>query len=172
MDTDEDMLGIVCCFRKIDERTRKSWMNWFASQWSASPYIHAEFYFMFDAVTVTVDTRKPVTFIDYGNDYSDRNKWECYVIWVHRSNYVRVYNYCRKQERKPFDKSGIYCFGCTRLCTSGSDGEAWICTRLMCEALKKGDVLDYSVDSYSITPTRLRELILEQNRWNVERYKS
>lgn len=147
-------------------------MNYFASVWSASQYIHAEFFFITDGVTVTVDTRKPVTFIDYGNDYSDESKWDCYVIWVPRKAYLGAYNFCRSQEGKPFSKSGIFCFGCARLFTLGPDGGSWICSRLMCEALKTGGILSHSIDSYTVTPSVLLELVTQQTKYRVQVYKS
>lgn len=168
----DEMSGIVCCFRKHDEKTNRSMMNRLAACYTASPYIHAEFYFPADVCTVTVDSRRPVTFIDYGKDYSDPKEWECYVIWVEREQYLRVFNFCRSQEGKPFERSGIWFFFLSRIFTRRADGESWICCRLMCEALKKGGILPCNIDSHLVTPSSLRELVLELKGYAVEEYKS
>lgn len=159
----EKLKRIRCYFRKFDTTASKSWMNSFASMWTASEYIHSEFYFVSSGYTVTVDSRKPVTFIKYGNpNYSDKTKWEGYELTVTEDAYSEAYTFCRAQQGKPFDKSGIFCFGCLRACTRNPDGNSWICSRLMCEALKRAGILSSTIDMYAVSPSALRELIIEQ----------
>lgn len=160
---------IRCCFRKLDELTKKSWMNSFAALWTNSDYIHSEFYFVDDGVTVTVDAVKPVSFIPFGNpNYSNTKKWECYEITLPVDSYIAAYNFCLSQEGKPFDKSGIFCFGCFKACTRAPRGSSWICSRLMCEALKRAGVLSNRIDIYQVSPSALRELILTQKNYEVK----
>lgn len=168
----EEKYGIVFCFRLQDERTRKYLMNYLAMLRTASPCIHSEFYFINDATTVTVDSRRPVTFINFGNDYSDDKRWECYVLWVSKEVYNRVYEFCKKQKGVPFDHGGIYCFDFRECCTSPRKKNAWICSRLMTASLVHAGVLSTQTDVSRVAPSDLRELLLTQisKTHTVERY--
>jgi hypothetical protein len=163
--------GVQIMFRKLEAIAMRSLWNRLASWRSGSPYIHCEAYFIDDNVTVTTDTRRPVTFIEGGNDYSDRRKWEGILIWMPKSNYDLVYQYCAAQEGKPFDTWGIMCYDFRQCITITSEDQNFICSRLLTKALINGDVIPSSINPTCIRPDQLRNILLEESRFPIENFE-
>jgi len=154
--------GIVCYFRKQDEKTRDHTMNNLASWLTGSDIIHSEFYFTRHETTVSVDSSHPVYMRrDTTNKarYKDKDKWEGIVIWVPREQYYAAFNYCKKQLGKPFDSKGIYFYPFRQCCTSIS-GSSWVCSRLMAGALVSAGIFGPEVNPMQTSPADIYQILM------------
>lgn len=163
--------GIVCYFRKQDERTSENIWNRLASMRTGSNLIHSEFYFARHKKTLSVDSTHPVYMQKGPTKYTNTEKWEGVVIWVTKAEYKGTYKYCKLRLGNQFDSKGIYFFDFRECCTGGID--TWVCSRLMASALVHAGVFSATVNPMSVTPAILRRMLNEkemQEKYCIEEY--
>lgn len=176
--------GIVCYFRKQDEKTSEHVWNVFAEWRSGSNLIHSEFYFTRHKKTLSVDSAHPVFMQKGGAKYANKERWEglyvnlffCLiymyrVIWVHKAQYRHVYNFCKFRLGQAFDSKGIYFFDLRQCCTGYQN--KWVCSRLMTAALIDAGILPPEINPMSTTPGSLRknlDIIKQSGNYVIEKY--
>ena len=168
---------IICWFSHSDPKSKKHLMNRLTTFYTRSTIFHCELFFARDQVVCSVDSNNPVYLMypnpRFGNskDYSSRNgrSWEGWWLMTNERQYGAIFDFCRREVGKPFDKSSVFLFPFVGCCVSAQSSESWLCSRLMTTAFISSGVLDPKIDPWSITPSGLRGLLNNEDLWTVRR---
>jgi len=164
---------IIYWFRRQDKDSRKYLPNVLIEKILGEPWIHSEFFFEDDSITVSVSWETPCAiFKGPRRGYLNKKKWEGWRIWVPASAYDGMMSFCEKQQDKKFDAWGSFCFFFASCSVDpSSEEDKLICSRMMARASIMYGILPDDINAGLITPPVLRKIIMDLKTLKVQKVR-
>lgn len=152
---------VVYCFRRQDVESRKHAINNFVQKFTNSDIIHCELHFVDKSRTVCITSNTPLTFYrGYNGEYGNTDKWICYAVKLKEDQVRRMWQCCKNDKGKKFDRFGLMCF-CLRPCmTRVGEKDMLICSKQVANCSIQGGVFERTMDPNVTSPNDIYKQIV------------
>ena len=105
--------AVIYWFRKQDFSSSKYAFNRCIQDLTQSDIIHCELYFVDRAYTVCITSNTSLTFYKGSKvEYKNRDIWEGYIVYLSEQQVRNLWNYCKQDKGREFDRFGLVFFYC------------------------------------------------------------
>lgn len=157
--------AVIYWFRKQDFSSSKYAFNRCIQDLTQSDIIHCELYFVDRAYTVCITSNTSLTFYKGSKvEYKNRDIWEGYIVYLSEQQVRNLWNYCKKDKGREFDRFGLVFFYCLP-CVTRAGNVKLICSKQVTEASMNAGIFRSDIFSDSYAPSDvLKEIKRMKNK--------